>query len=353
MSEDRTILIACDESGNDGENVLAGGSPVFVHASVALSEDSAQELMDEIRRRTNSKSSELKSKTLLQPKHQDTALWLLEQLSVQTSATIHLIHKRYFLVAKLFDSTVEELAYALGEDMYENGGALSGATILFYLGPQCYGVEWDRLLQEFQEFLRAKTASEARVTLGRVRRRVELLLQDKDAPIRDILGPLYVGIRHLHSLSALQLGEGINERLRTGDPLLCAVGATVKHWSDFGNRAVYVIHDEAKLLTPDRVEDLKINLAEPERVALSKQGTGCVLAGLELVDSKADARVQVADLLAGISRVVAEHLETGKKHPLMAQTFSLLGEVSVWPIPDHMRVESARETMRSYRENFE
>lgn len=97
------ISIACDESGNDGENLLAGGSPVFVHASVALSEARAQDLMDEVRRRTNSKSLELKSKTLLQSKHQGTAHCLLEQLSESDSAAIHLIHKRYFLVTKLFD----------------------------------------------------------------------------------------------------------------------------------------------------------------------------------------------------------------------------------------------------------
>ena len=42
------LVVACDESGNDGGNLLAGSSPVFVHASVSVSKAKAAEIMAEV-----------------------------------------------------------------------------------------------------------------------------------------------------------------------------------------------------------------------------------------------------------------------------------------------------------------
>ena len=99
------LVIACDESGNDGENLLAGSSPVFAHASVTMSPAEATAIMDEVRTRTGSVSVELKSKTLLQHKHEATARWLLEHPTVLENASIHLTHKRYILLTKILHKT--------------------------------------------------------------------------------------------------------------------------------------------------------------------------------------------------------------------------------------------------------
>ncbi|WP_101847452.1 hypothetical protein [Zhihengliuella sp. ISTPL4] len=56
------------------------------------------------------------------------------------------------------------------------------------------------------------------------------LLSDEDAIVRDVLGTVFAGINHLGSLSRLELGEGLEERLRTMDPLISAVGAAVHFW---------------------------------------------------------------------------------------------------------------------------
>lgn len=353
MVKDEPLTIACDESGNDGENVLSGGSPVFVHASVSLSPERAAELIGEVRARTGSRSAELKSKTLLQPKNRDVAEWLLQELASQNQASLHLTHKRFFLVAKLFDSTAEEVAHALGQDMYASGGALAGATLLHYLAPQAYGEDWERLLHAFQLFLRSKSADVARTNLMSLRSCTQRLLADEESMLRDIVGPLYLGISHLASLSALQLGEGIEGRLRTGDPLLSAIGATIHAWADSTGRAIHVVHDEAKELTPSRVEWLKYHLARPELVVPSRQGMGASLLALDLVDSKNDARVQVADLLAGIGRAVAESLIAEQPHPLVPLVAPMVSGLSVWPIPEHMDVNRARETMEAHAASFD
>lgn len=88
MTTTTPLAVACDESGNDGENLLSGRSTVFAHASVTLPPPNAAELMDEIRMRTRSQTTELKSKTILQPRHQATAKWLLSHPLIEGNVSV-------------------------------------------------------------------------------------------------------------------------------------------------------------------------------------------------------------------------------------------------------------------------
>ncbi|WP_448262564.1 DUF3800 domain-containing protein [Microbacterium aurum] len=347
MTATAPLVVACDESGNDGENMLSGRSTVFAHASVTLSPDHAAELMDEIRARTRSQATELKSRTILQPRHQGAAKWLLSHPSIEGSASVHLTHKKYFVVSKLFDSTAEELAHELGEDIYETGVALAGANLLFFLAPQSYGTEWDRLLMTFQRFMRAEDVVQAQEYLARLIRSMVELLADGDALARDVLGTVFAGFGHLGSLSKLQLGEGVEERLRTMDPLISAVGAAVHFWASISGRPVELVHDAAKVLTPVKVEWAKRFLAHPEGIAPSRQGLASELIDVRLVNSQDDPRVQVADLIAGIGRIVGESMVHEQQHPLGLSLAPMVSGASLWPIRENMNVEKAREAMLS------
>lgn len=327
------LTVACDESGNDGENLLAGSSPIFAHASVTVSKDQAAEIMDEVRGRTGGQSVELKSKTLLQQKHESTARWLLEHPDLARAYSLHLTHKRYFLVTKLFDATIEELANDYGYDMYADGSALCGANILFFTAPPSYGEKWNALLLAFQQFLRAKSSNDARSTLVALDAEFVKVLADRDAPPRIFLNMAHQGVAHLRSLSQLQLGKGIDHRLRALDPLIPAVGAAVVFWSSESGRPVEIVHDEAKELTPERASAMRKSLAAPEIVAPHRAGEGVELASISLVDSKLDERVQVADLLAGLARVVGEALISGQEHPLLNLVEKHMSELSIWPNP--------------------
>ncbi|WP_110588736.1 DUF3800 domain-containing protein [Microbacterium suaedae] len=347
---DDPLIIACDESGNDGENNLSGNSSVFVHASVAISEEVAQALIDEVRARTHSRTDELKSKTILQPKNQAVAQWLLQHPELEGRCSLVLVHKQFFTVSKLFDSTAEEMLHSLGEDMYENGAALCAATILFFAAPGAFGRQWPALLHAFEAFLRSSDAVVARQRLGALVARFIDIQTTSDSPILDFVGMAFAGIEHLEQLSQFQLGEGIAERLRTADPLLAGVGGSINEWKIRSGRPVSVVHDEAKELTPARIEWLKDSLRHPERVAASMAGTGVDVADFILVDSRLDARVQVADLLAGLGRVVAEDIVRGKEHPLLSGVGSLQSRFSVWPVRDHMDPHKARATISESRQ---
>jgi hypothetical protein len=110
------------------------------------------------------------------------------------------------------------------------------------------------------------------------------------------------------------------------EPLLPALAETVLSWSG-GHRRVLVMHDEQSALTADRLIRLQQALANdaipaPENVD-GKQPLPLgvsPLAGLVMVDSRDDPRVQVADLLAGIARRLADNAEDSPLRPLLLST---------------------------------
>jgi hypothetical protein len=87
------------------------------------------------------------------------------------------------------------------------------------------------------------------------------------------------------------------------EPMLPALAETVLFWSG-GRRQVLVFHDEQSALTADRLTRLKQVLAGR---AGALPGAVSPLAGLVMVDSRDDPRVQVADLLAGVARRLPAH----------------------------------------------
>nr|WP_221472087.1 DUF3800 domain-containing protein [Amycolatopsis umgeniensis] len=74
------------------------------------------------------------------------------------------------------------------------------------------------------------------------------------------------------------------------DPLVPAILRAVGRWSEDGE-SVFLVHDEQPSLRGERLTEIE-----------SSPG----LAGLEFVDSRTDARVQVADFLVGVARRIAE-----------------------------------------------
>ena len=94
------------------------------------------------------------------------------------------------------------------------------------------------------------------------------------------------------------------------EPMLPALAETVLFWSGGGKRQVLVTHDEQSALTAGRLSRLQQVLAvgvgasppdDADQTGSSAAGIS-PLAGLVMVDSRDDPRVQVADLLAGVPR---------------------------------------------------
>jgi hypothetical protein len=106
------------------------------------------------------------------------------------------------------------------------------------------------------------------------------------------------------------------------EPLIPALTRAVHFW---GSRAevVYVIHDEQSALTPERIADIARTFAASQ--------PGRQLKGVRLVDSRGDARVQLADFVAGIARRLAsDKLYDRQDIELMALLRPLISSESIW-----------------------
>jgi hypothetical protein len=160
---------------------------------------------------------------------------------------------------------------------------------------------------------------------------VERFFQARDALVRDGLGaPAEAGLNGLSPAHVRAVLTRLSDDDRSIppplEPMLPALAETVLSWSD-GQRRVLVIHDEQSALTADRLTRLQQVLANdggPSPASADEAGAlpagVSPLAGLVMVDSRDDPRVQVADLLAGVARRLPGIINDAPLRPFLSPT---------------------------------
>jgi hypothetical protein len=297
-----SVEIACDESGFSGTNLLQPATPVITHASVDLRAEEAIGLITALRSRFRLSPYELKSGQFLRSRDAAEALeWF--QVELHGRARVHLIDKEFFLVTRIFDLLVAEPSYAAGTRLAQSHRA---AALALYRARHSAGRDWGVFLAAFVAMVRVKRWQPHGLT-------VERFFKARDALQRHRLGPEAETI--LNQLSPAHV-RAVVARLHNDDrsippplePMLPALAETVLLWSA-GRRRVLVIHDEQSALTADRLSRLQRVLANdggPSPVGADERSAlpagVSPLAGLVMVDSRDDPRVQVADVLAGVAR---------------------------------------------------
>jgi hypothetical protein len=265
------LEIACDESGFSGSNLLDPGSPVITHASVDLAPSEAAEVVAVLRSRLR-RRDEYKSNQLLRPGQRPALEWFLTTL--RGRAHVHVIDKAGFVAARALELFTEEPSYGAGTrlGMDHSDGV--------------------RALRRRTDFLAAF------VHLTRTKR-VRLIGHDA---IDRFFAAMPTDLPALREVTRARVEE-VMVRLIEDDPafppplepLIPALAETVLFWSG-GARQIAVVHDEQSALTRGRVARLATFLAEAVSPAPPP------LRSFLQVDSREDARVQAADLLAGIAR---------------------------------------------------
>ncbi|GAA2279160.1 hypothetical protein GCM10010234_14760 [Streptomyces hawaiiensis] len=297
------LEVACDESGSDGENLTGGNTDVFAHAGVSLSEAAAAATVREIRDRIRSPAEEYKANHLLREKHRAVLEWLLAPRGpIHGRAGVHLMEKTFFVVDRTLGLLLDDTAEA---------------AALFRAGRPAFGeAGWRSFLEAANQLLRVRQNGDpvdafygTVGTLLRARPRTDAaVILERLAATR----PRAVSYRE-----GLLAGPPLIPLL---NPLLPAIVRTAALWSRDG-RPVHLVHDRQNMLTPDRI-------AWIEGTA-RRAGTG--LAGLRLVVARDDARVQVADFLAGIARKIASDELNGRGDPaLTALLRPFVDPGSVW-----------------------
>jgi hypothetical protein len=313
------VEIACDESGFSGTNLLHPATPVITHASVDLRVGEAVGLIATLRSGFRFSPNEFKSGQFLRSPQAGKALeWFLAALSGR--AHVHLVDKEYFLVTRIIDLFLAEPSYAAGTRLTQDRRP---AALTLYRARRSAGSDWGVFLAAFVELVRVKRRHRPD------RRVLERFFQARDALVRARLGAQAEDI--LDGLSRTRVWAVLS-RLSDNDrsippplePMLPALAETILFWSG-GQRRVLVIHDEQSALTAGRLRRLQQVLADD--AGLSSAGTGetapakvSPLAGLVMVDSRDDARVQVADLLAGMARRLPGTVDDGPLRPFLSPT---------------------------------
>ncbi|MFE9359497.1 hypothetical protein ACFYPB_36160 [Streptomyces olivaceoviridis] len=375
-AEGRVREVACDESGSDGENLLGGNTDVFAHASVALPVDAAAECVREIRHRIHSPAEEYKANHLLREKHRAVLVWLLSADGpIRGRAHVHLTEKAFLVVDRA-------VGLLLGDP--------ADAVSLYRQGPEVFGTDaWRTFLVTANALLRVRPGgprnrggqavpatgetpdaagktpqatgetphaagkgsstageapgaagedtpitSEAPNTAGKALPGAgeasgtpeDAFFATVDALVRAAPESEAAGI--LRRLAAhRQRADDYRTRMRAApalfpvlNPLFPALRHTAAHWSADG-RPVVLVHDRQNALTPGRTA----------RIVQAARRDGIAIHGLRLVDSRDDARVQIADFLAGIARRIASDELAGTGDPeLTACLRPYVAAESVW-----------------------
>jgi hypothetical protein len=292
------VEIACDESGSEGEKLIGGTTDVFAHASVCMDTDAAASCIVELRGWTRSPAEEYKASVVLRSQNRRALTWLLGPSGpLHTHAHVHLTEKSFFLVGAAVDFLGGD---GTGWPDRPPGGV---AAFLHAEAARTFGRgRWEAFLGGFNDLLRAR----GRVEVESCATAFAALLEDlrragRGTHAGDVLDRSATGAADLGSLLAPLVDTSrMAPRLQ---PLVPALLRAVGHWGA-GGRAVSIVHDEQHALTAQRIAYVKALL----------DGTGSAghLVDLRLVDSRSDARVQVADLLAGAARRIAEDELNGK-----------------------------------------
>ncbi|MFF8594685.1 hypothetical protein ACF061_25185 [Streptomyces sp. NPDC015220] len=305
------LEVACDESGSDGENLTGGNTDVFAHASVLLTAESAAGCVREIRDRIRSPALEYKATHLLREKHRAVLEWVLSPSApLYGQAHVDLTEKAFFVVDRAVDVLL---------------GDPAAAVALFGAGPGAFGAHrWLRFLRAANDLLRARHDGEPAAPVEAFLRGVEELRdghRPADGPAERVAAVLerLAGSRERADAFRARVAAG-PALLPVLNPLLPAVLRTAARWGAQG-RGVRLVHDQQNMLTPDRVDWL-LRTARQDGIGLT---------GVDLVDSRRDPRVQLADFLAGIARKIASDELNGHGDPaLTALLRPYVGADSVW-----------------------
>lgn len=295
-------VITCDESGYEGEKLVGGTTDVFVHGSVSMDQAEADACMVELRARIKSPATEYKANHLLREKHRRVLVWLLgESAPLLGHARIHLIDKTYFLIAR---------AFALLTDAGEQP-----ALALYAQGPRLFGwARWAAFLESANNVLRVKERVEAVSPIDAFFHMLAVL-EAPEGPVTDAIRLLQHSRPQAEAFRAALATDAVPSL----DALIPAIARAVAHWGADGTN-VTVIHDRQNALSPERVVQLK------------EMCPG--LADLRLAASADDARIQLADIVAGTARRIASELLNGRGDDELAELFTPYSDpASIWVDP--------------------
>lgn len=287
-------IVAYDESGNTGADLLNPDQPVFALASIHLDTDIAVKLLPPIANEfhfTRARKSRSGREQILR---------ILNSPEL-TADTVHigLIHKPFMLVGKIIDLLAEPTYFSCGIDMYSTGQHTYAHNLLHVVGENLCPTEFRKLQKEFLNIIRGKTRGWNGFLTA---------LAQIDAVTEGELQNILLAIR---------LGTGdldLEPDLDALNPAIPALHALAHGWTQAIGKHT-IIHDHTKDLSralPILQREWARN--HPE-VTLWDGGSlrQPQVAEFGFIDSQESTLIQLADVIAGAARVLAHSLIEGSK----------------------------------------
>ena len=291
--------VAADESGWNGEDLYRPGDPYFVIGSVAIDDETAAPLVEDLRRAAGiSQAIELKFRHFT---NSDRRLHALAEFldsggPLADRTGIYLTDKRYFVTAKIIDLLLEEHSHARGVDLYADDKARKIAWNFFNEGPRALGREqFDHLIGIFVEFARSRNRRQSSVSVDELFDALNSAFsRSTRRRISDLLLQLLKTREEAEDLLKRMNAEQFLEAL---EPLYPVAAAVINVWSArLGSMSLLM--DEQNVLTDDRFDiverNIKRGLTEFRHLWRNVQ-----LRDLARGKSVDHPSIQLADLVAG------------------------------------------------------
>jgi hypothetical protein len=282
-------LVAFDESGNSGPQLLDPEQPIFALASVFLSDEEARAVLPG--RDREYKFGQLKRSA---PGQATILAALNSPLLSAEACLLSAVHKRFMALTKIVDLLVEPLVHRHGVDLYARGANIALSNMWYVVFQTFLGAKAvDELLIRFVEMVRSPTAR----TIDRFYRLAETAFRKhkREETVSSELAVL---------LATRPLAEACLDEW-DGSALDPAIPAFVEHasiWTGRLQRPFSIVHDTSKPLLNEQIilEAMMSETEERRQIGYDRRTMQFPISarGITFRDSRECLPLQVADLLA-------------------------------------------------------
>lgn len=286
-------VVAFDETGNTGQNLLDPAQPVFVLASVHMDPERARAL---VAATAPPGAAEAKFATLRTSNNGRKRLLALlrdEGLS-QSEVRLCAYHKSFMITTKIVDALVETWHHQNGIDLYENAAHLGLANLLHHVIPVHCGT---KAFAEWQKRFVAMVRNKTPVSVEAFYQQTHTLRRLNTNADFDIFLAM---LGHTRAV----VDEGVRDGDRVAlDPAVPALVQLAAEWSAALGTPFDLVHDHSKPIDYER-ERLAL-LMSVEEVPRRFEHMGVHYAfplqapAIRFADSRDVPQLQMADLMAG------------------------------------------------------
>lgn len=323
-------MVAFDEAGYTGQNLLDDSQPVFVLASVNFGDEEARELIRMLTLETREEFHFIKFRKSSAGRKRILKCLDSELVSCER-VRLSVFHKKYMIVTKIVDLLIENLCHETGFDLYKKGANIALANLYYICIPLfCGKKNFQVLLERFVNMIRSKNLSAVKDFYAHVG---NLSVACKHKPFEKDIDLIMMTQVVVLDLLARCDGSEL-------DPAIPAFVNDCAAWGQELGGEFDVLHDQSKPIEHwEEILSFLMAKDEPDvTIGYDRRKVRLPLkaVGIKFCDSKLVPQIQIADLLASAYAYWVKGTLGGKVDKRFLETLSNtklpnLKAFTVWP----------------------